>query len=260
MSERKPCPICLGTDSNLTDEDVTPVWVRKILADQLLPDPQMRPPKTKVRICSSCNAAMNNKFEIPCRDLVGTLIRGENSVVLTPEQMAQVSAWVTKTTLVRIVGDSKLPTYPQMATAAREALVQLIETGRPSLSTSVRIAYFSMEIEPPWQKAIPARAFVVPRSVKSNDNVLVAYPSLGCLKWELVMSLTDGRSSIERLLKVEMDADRLLRIWPLTQPDQSASWPPPVRLDMAAVAEHTKAWSSGADGSYYTEKTWRGTE
>lgn len=218
----------------------------------------MRPPKTKVRVCSSCNAAMNDKFEIPCSDVVGTLIRGENSLVLSPKQMMQVSAWVTKTSLVRIVGDSKLPTYPQMVTAAREALVQLIETGRPSLSTSVRIGYYSMEIERPWQIAIPARAFVVPRSVKSN-KIFVAHQSLGCLKWELVMSLTDDRSSIERLLKVEIDADRLLRIWPLTGPDQSASWPPPVRLDMAAVAEHKRAWSSGAEGSYYTEKTWRGT-
>ncbi len=255
---RRPCPICLDTDSKLTDEDVTPIWVRKILSE-LLPDPSKRPPRTRVRICSRCNSELNVKFEIPCKALVETLIRGRESVSLSLEQMTLVSAWTTKTTLVRLVADGSFQLDHETVDAARRELVELMETGRPSVFISLRIGYFSMEQERPHRLLLPPpRRFAVPHSVKNSDS-FNANPSLGCLKWELLMSKTRQTASIQRLSTVQIDNDRLLRVWPLPSEEQEKLWPPREKLDLATVAMHAEAWRSESY-TFYTQKTWRGDD
>lgn len=255
MNARRPCPICLGTDSRLSDEDVTPQWVRKILAERL-PDPSRRPQKTLVRICRECNAALNDKFENPSRAIVEPLIRGASSVTLSIDERSRVAAWVMKTSLVRIVGSSdRVESDPVTYDGAHRSLTALIEFAEPPAATSVRIGYYDQR--PKFIRASdPApRPFVIPIRAKSDDNY-DSVASLGYLHWELLFSMSDDPSGIERLNKVQADDDRLLKIWPISTPAQSVSWPPGVLLDEPAVEAHKRAWRSSGR-HYYTQKDWR---
>lgn len=255
MSKRGLCPICLTQGAILTDEDVTPKWVRAILAERL-PNPAVRPVKTTVRICSDCNGQLNRTFEIPCRSIVETLIRGDKGFDLSREQMTLVSAWLSKTTLVRLVGDPAFALQPESMAWVREALVSLIREGVPEPFISVRIAYYDQAIEQPTKLLLPPpRPFAIPPRVKSPRNVN-AIPSLGYLKWEFLMSLENDPATIAPLARVEADAGRLLRIWPLPEVRASVCWPPAITLNTEAVLAHRAAWRVGTSETYF-EKAWR---
>lgn len=249
------CPLCLAPESRLTDEDVTPKWVRSILAERLS-NPSVRPSKTTVRICSGCNSRLNEKFEIPARSVMEMLIRGDGSATLSTSQMTLAASWIVKTTLIRLLADSNIGVAPEDASVARDALVEMIETGRPPSYISVRIGYFSQHIESPSTLLLPPpRRFSIPLEAKVSEN-LTANPSLHCLKWELLLSLERDRSTIQPLLDIRADMDRLVSLWPISDDASEVTWPPKVRLTMAAIEAHTQAWCS-PESHYYEEKPWR---
>lgn len=255
MSKRGLCPVCRTPSALLTDEDVTPKWTRSILAERL-PNPVVRPEKTIVRICADCNAALNRSFEIPCRSIVEALIRGAKELDLSRDEMTLIAAWLSKTTLVRIVGDPVLELPPESTASAREALVNLMRDGMPGPTISVRIAYYDQAFEHPTRLPLPPpRPFAIPPRVKGPRNIN-ANPSLGYLKWEFLLSLENDPATIEPLARVEADADRLLRVWPRSGEQESVSWPPPVAPNTEAVMAHRAAWRVGASETYF-EKAWR---
>ena len=93
---------------------------------------------------------------------------------------------------------------------ARETLNELVATGRPSTATSVRVGYFSQELEVPGPLITVTRVLSVPAILKDGRNLWTT-ASLGCLKWEVVMSLRQDADDIEPILGSVSDADRLLQ-------------------------------------------------
>jgi hypothetical protein len=199
---------------------------------------------------------LNRIFEIPCRPIVERLIRGDKGFDLSREDMTLAAAWLSKTTLVRMVGDLALALPPGSVASAREALLNLMREGRPEQFVSLRVAYYDQAVVQATRLLLPApRPFAIPPRVKTSHNVN-ASPSLGYLKWEVLMSLQSDPVTIEPLARVEADGDRLLRIWPLPDGQELVSWPPPLALDADAVLAHRAAWRIGTS-EIYLEKMWR---
>jgi hypothetical protein len=182
---------------------------------------------------------------------VSRMIRGD-SWLIQPDDQRLIAAWVTETSLVRLVTDRfHRDNLTAQVPPAREELLALMETGVPSGLTSVRIGYWSMKYEHhAFGKPTP-RPFVTP--ARKTGIILVA-PSYGSLKWEPVIPNGEQPSAIGSVLSLSADSDRLVRFWPPKEPPTPIEWPPLVILDMAQVEAHQASW---ADTWFTFERLWR---
>lgn len=238
----------------MTKEDVTPLWVRKIL-QAWAEDSTKLPTRTVVYICRGCNASLNETFEMPYRELVAPLIRGD-TVSLDAEAQRGVAAWVTKTTLVRSVGDLRTHRASEDRERLRGPLAELMRTGTASAETSVRIGYWPRAREAKTILTLPEpRRFAIPRTLLGGNGIHLG-ASWGCLKSEVYISLDGDASAVADFARAGLDADRLARVWPPTEGVAEVAWPPSSPLRWADIGAHWDSWESGYH-NFFEMKEWQ---
>lgn len=209
------CPICKERRS-LTDEDIVPIWVRKLVFVEMFQiAPENLPRKVKVRICVACNSRLSAVFESPASPILKPIIGG-HTVALTPRQQVLIAGWLVKTDLLYMLYDGIIGASTNRDYWAH-LLREMLETGLPPAGTSVRIGQTDHSAIEDWPQPLD---HLLPEGLPSPS--MYALASVGFLAWETIHI---NRGSVIGFATDTPDSDWLVRVWP-PHITKRLDWPP----------------------------------
>ncbi len=203
-----PCPLC-GKRSQLSDEDLIPIWARtSVLRLGVFGPRDQRPRRMKMRICINCNSSLGRAFENDCSNLLKPMLYG-TKVVLDRRQQILISCWIIKTSLlINLTGIEK--SHPDHSLAV-SILKDLTAERIPPAQTLVRI--FKRDIE---DEDTP----VLVRSITAPPTAFFSVTTIGYLGWEMAIGPTGP------ILEYRSTGPHLpssLEIWPPRE--SQINWP-----------------------------------
>ena len=231
----RACPLCLSRPAN-TKEDILPQWVREIVLHSFGPsDGEQRPPRIVMPLCITCNATLNNRFEIPAQPILAPLFRGEDAT-LTPSQQAVASSWIIKGELLMFFWRAhEHPEHPN-ADMFRQIVVDMMTRSGPPHQTSIRLGRVDPRENP---RPAGTSAGLLPLAVP--QSLMHSVSTTGPVFWEAVVA-ADGE--LDEFIAGTEDCHDLVRLWPPSV--TPISWPPSSTLTFGQVEAMRAAWKEAA--------------
>lgn len=225
---RTTCKLCLGPGP-LTDEDITPTWVRKhVKSNYIEAERTQLPPRHKMRICRTCNGNLGAMFDNRSAHLIRRLIDGETLTLDTVEQ-SQVAGWAAKFVMMTCFGDSRPGDWGH--DLARKIIVGMMTDGEPPINTSIRVGKFDFQNKNDDNAPKNYAGNLLP-TTRMPRYAFFGLSTLVNLCIEAVICSED----IDRYIRWTDERNlRFVRIWP-TKP-RAVSWPPARDLHTHQIEE-----------------------
>lgn len=204
MTTVSQCILC-GGPGPLTKEDISPVWLRKSIVEQLrkrdeLPD--QLPPRHVIKICGSCNGSLNQRLESEASNLLPPYFRGHTGVI--PEHSHRLMAsWIAKLMFLGTLNSWRPGKWG--LEQARQAMAPILEDGSLPHGLHVRVGF----VDPSEHKRGLAGVAPVTQMPRFEFYSLSI---IGVFAWEAL--LLGERHLDSYIAWADENAEWMTRLWP----------------------------------------------
>lgn len=242
------CKLC-GRARRLTDEDIVPLWARKLLIEAHGPFPRgQNPARIKMRICEECNSSLGARFERLAATDLPDLLLGK-STTLTPQRQRRLGTWITKTSLMGSLAGAKPSDWGYEM--LRDALGWMIDHRIPPHQTSVRIGLF----EHSHDTLLDGRDVATLLPIGSIPRTTYfSLTTMGVMYWEMVYG--PPADILNFIAWADANPGPLQRVWP---PQQQMDWPPTGVITAADITRMRIQFVAARNPQVQLRPPWRKT-
>lgn len=210
-------------------------WLRALPQDRLAEGWEQGSRVLIRHVCQACQQHLNTAFENSAKPLLVRMLDG-SAIELTPTQQVIVGRWTAKTALMLGLNPRNEHVTAEGRESLRLLLREVMQSGAPPPSATVRLAYLSDSRKP------SEGMFLRPGWADPSLYEFVSIISVPGLLCETVIHV--GPSAAE-LIDVTKDDDRFLSVWP--RQAASADWPPRRPLALLDAGQFRHEWGQPVD-------------